>query len=107
MADDRGGSSEGGGFGIDLKALSDAIATVQRERDGIAETLDKIEYRAFQVAYYWQGPANETFDPVVSWYKKAAWDLLAILDEIILRLKKSYDNYRNAESQNAANMTPV
>ena len=106
MADSGGQAPEGGDFGIDLRALSDAIATVRREKDNIAGTLDQIDVRIRNLSAYWAGPAYDSFEPVARWYDNARYDLMGILEEIILRMQKSYNNYHQAESQNAENMTP-
>jgi WXG100 family type VII secretion target len=108
VADSGGGGQAPGGsdFGVDLQALSEAIATVRRERDGISGTLDQVDIRIRNLSAYWAGPAYDSFDPVATWYSNARYDLVNILDEIILRLQKSYDNYRQAEYQNAGNLTP-
>jgi WXG100 family type VII secretion target len=106
VADAGGGQGQGSDFGINLQALSDAIATVKRERDNISGTLDQIDTRIRNVSAYWSGPAYDSFDPVAKWYNSARIDLMDILDEIVTRMQKSYDNYHKAESQNAQNMTP-
>lgn len=108
MADSGGGGQTQGGsdFGVDLQALSDAIATVQREKDNISGTLDQIDIRIRNLSAYWAGPAYDSVDPVTTWYDNARYDLMGILEEIIARMKKSYDNYHQAESQNAENVTP-
>jgi WXG100 family type VII secretion target len=94
-------------FGVNLQALSDAIATVHREKDNISGTLEQIEMRMRNLNGYWHGPAHDSFDPVRKWYNNATTDLMDILDEIILRMQKSYDNYHQAESQNLQNLTPT
>lgn len=101
-----GQGPEGGDFGINLQALSDAIATVKRERDGISSTLDQIDTRISNVSAYWSGPAYDSIDPIVKWYNNARYDLMGILDDIVTRMQKSYDNYHKAENQNALNVTP-
>jgi WXG100 family type VII secretion target len=108
VADSGGGGQTQGGsdFGVDLQALSDAIATVQREKDNISGTLDQIDIRIRNLSAYWAGPAYDSVDPVTTWYDNARYDLMGILEEIIARMKKSYDNYHQAESQNAENVTP-
>jgi WXG100 family type VII secretion target len=108
VADSGGGGQTQGGsdFGVNLQALSDAIATVRREKDNISGTLDQIDIRIRNLSAYWAGPAYDSFDPVATWYNNARYDLMDILDEIILRLQKSYNNYHQAEFQNAENMTP-
>lgn len=107
MADSGGGGQTQGGsdFGVNLQALSDAIATVRREKDNISGTLDQIAMRIRNLSAYWEGPAYDSFDPVATWYDNARYDLMGILDEIIARMQKSYDNYHQAEYQNAENIT--
>jgi uncharacterized protein YukE len=94
-----------GSWGIDLQALLNAIAAVQRERNTISDTLDQIDTKLSDLDRYWKGPAADTFEPVAKWYTEVKSDLLGILDDIITRMTKSHDNYQNAESGNAANVT--
>ncbi|MEV5753964.1 WXG100 family type VII secretion target [Actinoallomurus sp. NPDC052308] len=93
---------------VDLPELLNAIATIKREKDNISTTLDLIDskIRPEKLSAFWRGPAKNTFDPVRDWYKDASSDLMDILDEMIDRMQKSYDNYYQAESQNLQNMTP-
>jgi WXG100 family type VII secretion target len=109
VADTGGGGQAGGGteFMVALQALSNAIATVQRERDNISTTLDQIDTKMRHLTFYWKGPAHDSFDPIETWYTNATFDLMGLLDEIIARLQKSYDNYHQAEFVNAANVTPT
>ena len=108
MADTGGGGQAQGDsdFGVNLQALSDAIATVQREKGNISGTLEQIDIRIRNLSAYWAGPAYDSVDPVTTWYDNARYDLMNILDEIITRLQKSYNNYHQAEFQNVENMTP-
>ncbi|GLY80033.1 WXG100 family type VII secretion target [Actinoallomurus iriomotensis] len=106
-AGEGGQTASGTEFGVALQALSNAIATVRRERDNISGTLDQIELKTRNLSAYWSGPAYDSIDPITTWYTNATTDLMGILEEIITRMQKSYDNYHNAESQNTANVTPV
>ncbi|MCO5975085.1 WXG100 family type VII secretion target, partial [Actinoallomurus soli] len=94
-----------GSYKVDLQALANSIVVIQRQRDRISDTFDQINTRMSGLDAYWKGPAAETFDPVRTWYTQASSDLLGILDEIITRMTKSHDNYQDAESKNAANVT--
>ncbi|GAA0370629.1 WXG100 family type VII secretion target [Actinoallomurus spadix] len=109
MADTGGGGQTAGDteFGIALQALSDAIATVQREHDGISKTLEQIKSKMSDLNLYWKGPAYDSLDPVETWYANATSQMMGLLQEIIDRMQKSYDNYHQAESVNAANVTPA
>ncbi|GLY92652.1 WXG100 family type VII secretion target [Actinoallomurus iriomotensis] len=109
MADTGGGGQAGGDteFGIALQALMNAIATVQRERGNISKTLEQIETKMSHLTFYWKGPAHDSFDPIETWYTNATVDLMGLLDEIIARMQKVYNNYHQAESVNAANVTPT
>jgi WXG100 family type VII secretion target len=109
MADAGGGGqgTQGGpDFAVNLQALSDAIATVRREKDNISGTLQQIEMRMRNLNGYWHGPAHDSFDPVRKWYNNATADLMNILDEMINRMQASYNNYYQAEFQNLQNVTP-
>ncbi|HXA57679.1 MAG TPA: hypothetical protein VNW94_00810 [Streptosporangiaceae bacterium] len=94
---------------IDLPALLDAIRAVERERDKITTTLDQIgaEIRPEHLETIWRGPSRDSFDPVREWYTDATNGLMSILDEIIVRMSRSYYNYLQAESANLQNMTPT
>jgi uncharacterized protein YukE len=109
VADTGGGGQARGDteFMVALQALLNAIATVQRERDNISKTLEQIETKMSHLAFYWKGPAYDSFDPIETWYTSATFDLMGLLDEIIARMQKVYDNYHRAESVNAANVTPA
>jgi uncharacterized protein YukE len=96
-----------GSWAIDLKALSDAILAVQRERDNISTSLDAISKDMTGLSDHWQGPAYDSFVPVQTWYTSVTKDLMGILDDMIARMQKSYANYSQAENTNASNVTPA
>ncbi|MDN3354936.1 WXG100 family type VII secretion target [Actinomadura sp. DC4] len=91
-------------FKIDLNALSNAIDSVTRESGGISSSLDQLDTKMRHLSAYWHSPAYDSFDDVRNWFRQASDDLTDMLDEIINRLQKAYDNYHEAESTNYANV---
>lgn len=94
-----------GGFAVDLKLLGDTIDAVTREKTAVAASLEAIGKETKGLATSWNSPAHGTFEDVRIWFETASTDVMGLLDEILLRLKVSRDNYANAENANASNVT--
>lgn len=91
-------------FRVDLAALEGVITTVRRERTVIADNLSNVRHEVRNIWKSWDSPASATFGDVGRWFDTSATNMLAVLDEIILRLETALANYRNAEQTNYGNL---
>ncbi|MGX9227932.1 WXG100 family type VII secretion target [Streptomyces albus] len=91
-------------FHVDLQALSDAtteVGHVSAEIEGYMRTIAAL---ATQLHDHWDGPAYLSFGSVQQWFQHTEKQLHDLLDEIVRRMKISYDNFRQAEAANFANL---
>lgn len=91
-------------FTIYLQGLHDAIGTVTKEKNAIADALDGVRTNSSSLAAYWHSPAYASFADVDTWFKRASRDLISALEDIINRLQTSYDNYKRTETTNFQNV---
>ena len=91
-------------FTVDLEALSATISAVRAERDRIASALARIDIEMSGLGAYWKAPSYGSFESFKEWYGRESTGLLALLDDILGRLQKSYDNYRETETANIGNL---
>ncbi|MFF9555295.1 WXG100 family type VII secretion target [Streptomyces albus] len=87
-------------FRVDLKALSDATANVQSASAEIAGHMQTIGTLAAQLRDHWEGPAYLSQESVQQWFQRTEKQLHELLDDIVRRMKVSYDNFRAAELAN-------
>lgn len=93
-------------FQVDLAALGDTIEKVRGKSVEIGVEMDAIKSVLDGVHDNWSGPAYETYDPVKTWFQQTQHDVRGLLDEIIRRMRASYDNYLQVERANLQNVTP-
>jgi uncharacterized protein YukE len=94
-------------WAVDLPELLNAIAAVRREKETISGILAQIKSKMeWDIGYSWTSPAHDSFEPIRRWFLNATTDLMDILDEMISRMKTSYDNYLQAEETSLKNLTP-
>ncbi|MFI8850954.1 WXG100 family type VII secretion target [Streptomyces sp. NPDC053499] len=91
-------------FHVDLQALSDATREVRYASTEIAGYMRSVGTLASQLQDHWQGPAHSSFDAVQMWFQRTERELHDLLDDIVRRMKVSYDNFHQAELVNLANM---
>ena len=92
-------------FAVDLQAMSDAIGTVSTDRDGINSDITAI-MTAFQTCESaWTSPAGTTFADFKSTLSSSTQSLMNLLDDMITRMKTTYQNYEAAENSNVNNLT--
>ncbi|NSC22898.1 WXG100 family type VII secretion target [Streptomyces albus subsp. chlorinus] len=91
-------------FHVDLQALSDATTEVGHVSTEIAGYMRTIATLATQLHDHWDGPAYLSFDSVQQWFQRTEKQLHDLLDEIVRRMKISYDNFHQAELVNLANL---
>ncbi|KPC94373.1 hypothetical protein ADL27_14765 [Streptomyces sp. NRRL F-6602] len=91
-------------FHVDLQALSDATTEVGHVSTEIAGYMRTISALATQLHDHWDGPAYLSFGSVQQWFQHTEKQLHDLLDEIVRRMKISYDNFRQAEAANFANL---
>lgn len=96
------GSTE---FNADLAKMNDAIGTVSRDRDTIRADFGKITSQFDTLHAAWQSPAGETYDEFRTTLQNAANTMLGVLDDLVSRMHTTYENYLNAETANANNLT--
>ena len=93
-------------FRIDLKQLHDAIGTITSIKTEITDHMSAVRRAMTSLGDVWTGPAQNTFEPLRTWFDTTQTDLGEMLEEIIRRLQSSYDNYHAAEQANFGNVTP-
>ena len=99
----QGGS---GGFFVDLDLLAQTMTDVRAEKDAINTSLAGVRTTANGLAGSWKSPAHGSYDEVQRWFDTTSADLMRLLDDILVRMRASYDNYKDAEGTNVQNMTP-
>lgn len=91
-------------FRVDLAQLAEAIRTVGNCSDDIYWYLDKIVETMGDVDSFWTGPAYVSFGEQAKWFAKTVSDLHDVLDEIVQRMWRSYNNFYNAEQAVLSNL---
>ncbi|WP_394427739.1 WXG100 family type VII secretion target [Streptomyces sp. SGAir0957] len=87
-----------------LEDMQTAIHTVQREATTINAKMASIDTKMNDLATHWSSPAYLTFDEMKTWFHKSQHDLADLLDDILHRLRTSYQNYHDAEQANLGNL---
>jgi hypothetical protein len=57
------------------------------------------------LSHDWNSPSFSTFDHMKTWFTAVSVRLNELLDDIVNRLRTSYENYHRAESANLSNLT--
>jgi WXG100 family type VII secretion target len=90
-------------FSVDLPAFAGAIARVSRNRDSAKGHADRLKSIFVEVDACWDGPAGETFTTLRPEFNNALDELTLLLDDIVVKMQQTYDNYVAAEEDNASN----
>jgi uncharacterized protein YukE len=91
-------------FEVHLQALWDAYVTVGKEHGVITQKLVDIKNKTNKLEGYWRAPTFSDFKHVEAWFERVSAELAELLQEIVNRLRGSYDNYHNAELTNLGNL---
>lgn len=88
-----------------LEDMKAAIDVVQREATTINGKMGQIDTKMNELGTHWSSPAYSSFDDIKTWFHKSQHDLADLLDDILLRLRTSYQNYHDAEKANFGNIS--
>lgn len=92
-------------FKADLADMHRVIGSVQNESAHIKDVMNNIQGEFGKVGPAWSSPSEQSFDDVKKWFVRASNDLDDLLDEMVRRLQKAYENYHSAEYSNLNNVT--
>jgi hypothetical protein len=90
-------------FGVDLPGFAEAIARVSRNRDSARNHVEQLKSIFVEVDDIWDGPAGETFTNLRPEFNRVLDALVLLLDDIVVRMQRTYDNYVAAEEDNISN----
>jgi uncharacterized protein YukE len=89
-------------FQADLKAFAHAITTVTEQRDALLSYSKSLIEQFTVIEAAWQSPAGTTFPPLQRELADSFATLNEVLDAMILKMKATEANYRDAEAANTA-----
>jgi WXG100 family type VII secretion target len=92
-------------FVVDLQRMSDAIGGVGSARDVIKEAFSAVVREFEVVETSWSGPAGESYASFKDSLTAATQKLLELLDDMVTRMRATYQTYQDTENANAANLT--
>ncbi|NGM15658.1 hypothetical protein [Verrucosispora sioxanthis] len=93
-------------FAVEIPKLGEAIKTITRERDVIEGDLRLIRmWFEEMIGIVWVSPSGAKYQELARDINKLADDTKGLLDDAILAMQKSYDNYVGAEGTNTGNLT--
>jgi WXG100 family type VII secretion target len=90
-------------FEVDLQAFATAISTVSKDRDSVRGHSATLKGIFVEVQSIWDGPAGNTFDSLKPAFDKALDALNTLLDDLVIRMQQTYDNYVAVEDANSKN----
>jgi hypothetical protein len=96
-----------GTFLTNLKALSDAMTSIRKERDAVETDLVQVKNTFTGISEYWNSPAGRSFQELSGDFMNASLDLVSTLDEGLRRMHVAYNNYVASEQQNAASIAAI
>ncbi|WP_163573532.1 RHS repeat domain-containing protein [Fodinicola feengrottensis] len=89
-------------WATDLPKLNAAVGAVQKERDGMELAIQYVTGIFRSVEDSWKSPAGDSFVALSTDFFKATGSLLGMLDEAVVRMRSSYQNYVESEAKNAS-----
>ncbi|WCN83231.1 beta strand repeat-containing protein [Micromonospora sp. LH3U1] len=93
-------------YAIEIPKLGAAIKTIAGERDLIESNLKTLKsFFEDMIGTVWVSPSGAKYQELVKDMGKLTTDTKGLLDDAILAMQKSYDNYVGAEGTNTQNMT--
>ncbi len=93
-------------YAVEIPKLGAAIKTIEGRRDLIEGDLHTLKsYFENAIGSVWVSPSGAKYQELAKDMGKLAADTKGLLDDAILAMQKSYDNYVGAESTNTKNMT--
>ena len=92
-------------FKVNLEDLRNAATEIGLKKKWIMDCMDGVRtcFTAFEGD--WHAPSEVTFHDVQLWFDKSYTHLESILDDIIGRMWKAYNNYHHAETANVVNLS--
>jgi hypothetical protein len=92
-------------FKVDLQQLGDATDAVTQQSYVIGGQVDTINNLLAAIPPYWNTPSEVPFGQLAQSCGTQMKNLLILLDEMISRMLSAYENYKDAETANVANLS--
>ncbi|MEU7841630.1 hypothetical protein AB0B39_11700 [Micromonospora sp. NPDC049114] len=93
-------------YAVEIPKLGAAIKTIAGERDMIESNLRTMKlFFEEMIGTVWVSPSGAKYQELVKDMGKLTTDTKGLLDDAILAMQKSYDNYVGAEGTNTQNLT--
>ncbi|MDQ0369985.1 hypothetical protein [Catenuloplanes indicus] len=93
-------------YEVQIELLKTTAELTQTERDKIEDLLEDMKKSLSDGETYWVSPAGTTYATYRKAIEMASKNLLTVLDASIKKLNLTYQNYKDAEQQNAENFRP-
>jgi uncharacterized protein YukE len=93
-------------WAVDLPALQTAIGQIKDLHAQISDETAKLRTRFKMISDAWVSPSGESFQTLSASFNTVATTLSDLLDDAVVRMQKSYDNYVEAELRNKQSLTP-
>jgi hypothetical protein len=87
-----------------MERLADALRTVRSERDFVAGGMEALKMQLDKIVGGWNSPAGSAFATLSIDLRNVSTDVLSVLDDSILSMQKTYDNYLEAEGMNTKSL---
>ncbi|MGI5182466.1 WXG100 family type VII secretion target [Dactylosporangium sp. CA-152071] len=91
-------------FATDLPKLLDGIQYVKHRRFILDGFMTELLYWIRSAPQLWTGPAADAYREYMNEVVRSSEHLMRVLDEAIVRMQTTYDNYVNVETRNANNL---
>ncbi|GAA2745994.1 WXG100 family type VII secretion target [Kitasatospora cinereorecta] len=91
-------------FKVDLEQLAEAIEIVRGRKDGIALNVEAIDSCFKAAESYWHSPAGSSFVTFHAEFSANMKQLNELLEEMVKRMGSAYQQYKEIEALNTANL---
>jgi uncharacterized protein YukE len=92
-------------FKVDLEEFSNAVGSVSKDRDAIADDFKNLKTQFEDAKAAWDSPAGSAFAELENWLTSAIQQANDALDAMVTRMGVTLANYQGMESANANNLT--
>ncbi|MFL6117906.1 MAG: WXG100 family type VII secretion target [Catenulispora sp.] len=91
-------------FKVDLQELLDASVSIQAEASAIKANVARLATCFRLVENNFQSPAGQSCAELQKTFNRATENLSSLLEEMVRRMRHSYENYKRSEETNAQNL---
>ncbi|MFI7608273.1 WXG100 family type VII secretion target [Micromonospora sp. NPDC049366] len=91
-------------FRVVMGVFGEAIRTVETQKGRAEAALVDIRAAFIASESHWQSPAADTYSSLMQEYDRDATALNELLADILRRLRRTYQNYRDVEARAVANL---